>query len=394
LSAVAPTRDQILLANHISHLTFDRLSFAHSEWNLPEQLVGDAPQAGGFGQAEVGVSASVSLAHCTDSRIENCQFLHLGNYALELGQGCQHDEISRCTFSDLGSGGIKIGETEMRDSATDQTFGNIVSDCKISDAGHIFPSACGIWLGQASDNRIVHNELSDLYYTAISIGWTWGYGPSLCKNNQIQDNLIHDIGKKSNGDGPILSDMGAVYTLGARAGTIISGNVFHDISGRIYGGWGIYLDAGSSDEVIENNLVYRTTHGGFHVNYGQNNLVRNNIFALNRDIQIARTITEPGRSFTFKNNIVYWNTGVFTVTDPPGLEFDNNLYRCFGSGKFMFGDRTFDQWKSAGRDIDSVLADPGFIDPAHGNFSLPADSSANRIHFAPVSFTDAGPRTP
>ena len=81
----------------------------------------------------------------------------------------------------------------------------------------------------------------------------------------MEFNHVHHIGVKSDGDGPILSDMGGIYTLGFQAGTRIRNNVWHDIAGLRYGGWGIYFDEGSSGIVAESNIVYRTTHeGDFH----------------------------------------------------------------------------------------------------------------------------------
>jgi hypothetical protein len=61
---------------------------------------------------------------------------------------------------------------------------------------------------QSSRNTAAHNEIRDLFYTAISVGWTWGYAPNLCDDNRIEYNHLHDIGKA------MLSDMGAIYTLG------------------------------------------------------------------------------------------------------------------------------------------------------------------------------------
>jgi parallel beta-helix repeat protein len=389
--AVVPTHDRILDLKHGTSVTLRGLTFSHSEWNLPEQLPEQDPKPGGFGQAEIGVQPAVALENCARCRVESCRFQHLGNYALELGAGCRDNIIDHCTFTDLGTGGIKIGLTKLSGGESARTGNNTVTDCRISDGGHLFPSAVGIWVGQSFDNKIVHNEISDLYYTAISIGWTWGYGPSPAQGNRVEYNIAHHLGKKSDGDGPILSDMGAVYTVGVQAGTVISNNVFHDIAGRVYGGWGIYLDEGSSNVLIEKNLVYRTTDGGFHLHFGRNDTVRNNIFASGRDVQIARTDSEPTQALLFTSNIVSWDSGVFTETNAVGAKFDSNLYHCFGNGLLRFGNESWTHWQMQGEDRHSLLGDPGFEDPNNGNFSIKS-KEIQKIVFQPLDVVGAGPR--
>ena len=81
---------------------------------------------------------------------------------------------------------------------------------------------------QSGRNQIVHNHVRDLNYTAISVGWTWGYGPNQSKGNLIAFNNLHSIGKA------MLSDMGGIYTLGVQPGTIIRNNLIHDISSFTY----------------------------------------------------------------------------------------------------------------------------------------------------------------
>jgi hypothetical protein len=76
-------------------------------------------------------------------------------------------------MTDLGAGGVKIGETLLREAVAEQTFGNEVVDCHIHNVGRLFHSAVGIWVGQSYDNRLAHNHIHDLYYSAISIGWTF-----------------------------------------------------------------------------------------------------------------------------------------------------------------------------------------------------------------------------
>ena len=125
----------------------------------------------------------------------------------------------------------------------------LFSDNHIFDLGKIYPSAVGIWMGQSINSKISHNHIHDLNYTAISVGWTWGYAPQQCHHHIIEHNHLHDIGRG------MLSDLGAIYALGVQPGTVIRNNLIHDVSCLAYGVGGIYLDEGSSDILLEHNVV-------------------------------------------------------------------------------------------------------------------------------------------
>lgn len=384
---IAPVLPQLVRLENVERITFRGLTFAHAEWYYPAEFKIDdwlKGNIGGFYQAAFGVPGAVSgegVRHC---RFESCQFRNLGTYALELSRGCQSNVISRCEMADLGGGGVKLGETrKIRENVADQTFGNEISDSVIRDGGKLFHQAVGIWVGQSYNNRILHNLIHDFYYTGISIGWTWGYGPATAGGNLVEWNHIHHIGKLTNGDGPILSDMGGIYTLGKQPGTIIRNNLWHDMAAFRYGGWGIYFDEGSSDIVAENNLVYRTTHGGFHQHYGKENVVRNNIFAFARDHQIQRSRVEPHRSFNFERNIVYWDKGALH-----GGTWDGDMYRM----DFNLYWRTDGQPVTLRQDKNSLIADPLFIAPAKGDFTLKPGSPAEKIGFKPFDLRGVGPR--
>jgi len=287
----------------VENIIFRGITFAHTKWELPSDK-------SGFVQAAFGVPGSIygeGVRHCM---FEKCTIKNIGNYGLELSKGCDNNQIVGCEIFDTGGGGIKIGETAIRECETERTGSNRVTDCHIHGGGKMFFSSVGVWIGQSHRNKISNNHIHDYYYSGISIGWTWGYGPALAGDNVIENNHVHNIGVLSDGDGPILSDMAGIYTLGVQPGTVIRSNIFHDIAGYKYGGFGIYLDEGSSGILVAKNTVYRTTHAGFHLHFGKENVVRNNIFAFGRDEQIRHSRSENHRSFTFEKNIVYWRQGI------------------------------------------------------------------------------------
>jgi hypothetical protein len=414
IQAIAPALAQVVrfegrpeAGQFIERIALRGLTFSHTEWYFPagfhsgknKPTISPEPKAevGGFAQAAVGVPGAVWGEGVRDCVFENCRFANLGNYGLELARGCQRNRISRCEFSDLGAGGAKLGETRLRDQAAEQARANEISHCDIHDGGKLFPSAVGIWIGQSPDNLIARNLIHDFYYTGISIGWTWGYGPSLATNNAVELNHVHHIGVKSDGDGPILSDMGGIYTLGNQPGTVIRNNLWHDIAGIRYGGWGIYFDEGSSGILAESNVVYRTTHGGFHQHYGETNVVRNNVFAFARDHQLQRTRPEPHRSFSCVTNIVYFDSGSLLTGDWSGdtYEMDWNVY--FDArpdakpDQLRLGPCTWQKWRERGHDQHSLVADPLFVAPRENDFRLQPNSPALKLGFRPIDLSRVGP---
>ncbi len=401
-TVVAPVLEQLVrmvgepkAGRWIEHIVWRNITFAHAEWYFPADFKPNwpSPEVGGFSQAAVGVPGAIygeGVRHCV---FENCTIIHVGTYGLELARGCHHNKIGGCTITDLGAGGVKIGETAICGNKDEQTHTNEISDCIIRDGGKMFHSAVGIWVGQSYNNWLAHNEIADFYYTGISIGWTWGYGESLAGGNLVEFNHVHHIGKRSDGDGPILSDMGAIYTLGIQNGTVIRNNWFHHISGLGYGGWGIYFDEGSTGIVAENNLVHDTTHGGFHQHYGRENIVRNNIFAYGRDCQIQASRPEPHLRFRFEGNIVIgkseqWLAGGIDFN----FEFDRNLYWREGGGPIKFGNLTWDEWRAKEMDKNSLLADPQFVNAPKRNFQIKPNSPAFSLGFKPFDLTGVGPR--
>ncbi|MBI4878029.1 MAG: right-handed parallel beta-helix repeat-containing protein [Acidobacteria bacterium] len=366
----------------VRRVVFRGIHFAHSDWSMGPQ--GYADMQASVLTAQTAFEA-VGAEECV---VERCVFRQIGGYAVWFGRGCKRNRIAGNEIADAGGGGVKIGETVQQKDERDRNWEHVVGDNHIHDVGLVFPPAVGVWVGQSSRNVIAHNHIHDLYYTAISVGWTWGYGPNQCNANIVEYNHLHSIGKD------MLSDMGGIYTLGMQPGTILRNNLIHDISSFTYGGWGIYPDEGSTQMVIENNVVYRCKSAGFHQHYGRENIVRNNIFALNRENQLMRTRAEPHLSFTFTGNIVYFDQGRLLGSNWTGEQFkmDRNLYFDARSTEVRFAGKSLEEWRAAGQDRASIVADPLFVNPAKFDFRLRPGSPAAKIGFKPIDLSTVGPR--
>jgi len=333
----------------------------------------DVPQSP---QADVNVPAAIWMNGTRDSTLEDLRVGSVGGWAIALAAGCKRDRIARCDLGDLGAGGIQIGEQKV----SFETGDDVVTDCRIHDGGVIHRAAVGIWIGQSAGNVIAHDDVHGFDYTGISVGWTWGYGPSAASHNVIEKNHVHDIGRG------VLSDMGGVYTLGVSPGTVIRGNVIHDVSDFAYGGWGIYFDEGTTGVVAENNVVYRTESGAFFQNYGKGNVVRNNVLAgqLVRGREEGSIAFERDLVWVREGDLLAWN---WTSGD---FRFDRDVY-WNASGPVAFAGATWDAWRARGVDARSIVADPLFVDPDRGDFRLRPGSPALAVGFVPIDASDVGP---
>jgi len=365
----------------VRHLGFEGLKFRHAEFRIPE--AGLPP-----GQAVMNVdAAAIRVDGAQDIGFTNCAVEHIGSTAFWFRRACRDCRVERTRMWDLGIAGARIGETDIVPEAV-RTGGISIDNCIIQSGGRIAAHTVGVWIGQSADNALTHCDIGDFFYTAVSVGWRWGYGESVAQRNRIEYNHLHHLGYR------MLSDMAGVYTLGPSAGTTVRHNVIHDVSATLYGGWGLYPDEGSTGILYENNLVYDVRDGCVHQHYGKENIFRNNILAFSQEGQIALTRAEPHLSFTFERNLVYWDEGQLLGyagwKNGAKVEFHNNLYWRAGGKPFDFNGQNWEQWRAQGRDEGSLIADPLFRDPARRDFRLLPGSPAKKVGFRPFDPAQAG----
>ncbi|HVT13633.1 MAG TPA: right-handed parallel beta-helix repeat-containing protein [Fimbriimonadaceae bacterium] len=379
LDIEAPTTDALIefrgdskSRRWVDHIGIFTMRLEGSNWNLP-------PAGRNFPQAEADLPGAIRFEGARDCKLLDSDIRHTGAYAVEIGPACKDVTVGVNTMEDLGAGGVKVGEMTWQRDPGLVTERCVIDSNVIQGGGRLHPAAVGVWVGQNPFIKIQNNLIRDFYYTGISVGWSWGYQPNGAHDNLIADNRISMIGQG------VLSDMGGIYTLGPQAGTVIRGNRIHDVQSFSYGGWGIYPDEGSSAMLIENNCVFRTKSAGFHQHYGKENIIRNNVFAFGGEAQLMRTRAEDHLSFTMTKNIVLFGDAPLLGSNWSGNNYklDENLYWRIGGKPFDFAGMTLDQWHAKGQDTHSLIADPRFVDPDHGDFRLKPGSPALGLGFKP-----------
>ena len=363
----------------VENIRFENLIFQIAGYQTPAR--GNEPA-----QAAAPVDAVVTLDFANNIEFKNCEIAHTGTYAFWFRRACSNCIVNQSYMHDLGAGGVKIGETIIRPVSKEITNNITVDNNIIRDGGHIFPCAVGIIIFNASDNKLTHNEIANLRYSGISVGWVWGYAQSPSKRNKVEFNHIHHLGWGE------LCDMGGVYTLAASEGTTVSNNVIHHVYSFDYGGWGLYTDEGSFGITEENNLVYACKNSGFHQHYGKENIIRNNIFALNIRAQLQATRVEEHRSISFTNNIIYFDKGSLLSSNwhKFNLLSDYNCYWDTRTKDIRFADKSFTEWQKSGKDVHSIIADPLFVNPSAFDFHFKNLSVAKKIKFVPFDYSQAG----
>jgi hypothetical protein len=263
----------------IHHIKFEGLMFAEATWLRPSTSDGFPPaQAAIFftgskipnwsSNSDIMANAAqipghVNFKFAKDITFTLNTFTRLGATGLNMSDGSQDNVITGNHFYNIGSNAISVGDIINPNTSDVRLITkNIkVSNNYIHNIANQYEGSVGIEVGYTENVLIQHNQLSNLPYSGISIGWGWGVpDPTVAKNNTIQANLI---------DHPMstLSDGGGIYSLGAQPGNIISENIITNQSSDK--GAALYLDNRSRYITVVNNVIFNNTRslivkGGDH----------------------------------------------------------------------------------------------------------------------------------
>jgi len=267
--------------NPVSYVFFKGISFQHATWLRPSKQGHVPHQAGMYmldaykldipgtpdkktleNQAWVGRPASaVEVSYANHTGFDSCRFEHHASTGLDYKKGTHDNEIRGNLFRDIGGSGILMGT--FSDEATEVHFPYNPSDTReistnnkiennlITDVTNEDWGAVGIGAGYVRGIKILHNEISEVSYTGISMGWGWTRTNNAMKNNTISANKIHHYGKH-------MYDVSGIYTLSAQPESFITDNYIDSIYLAPYAHlpehwFYLYTDEGSSNFTVKNN---------------------------------------------------------------------------------------------------------------------------------------------
>ncbi len=300
---VAPQLETLLclegrIRQPVRNLVFQGITFAEATWVNPNRFGHPDVQANfRFNNANIvrrdgflvnlhneyiKSPANVVLRNVENCRFEGCTFTRLGGAGLDIEHGAKSNLVNGCEFFDISGSAIQVGDVRAADhhpkTSHPTVSNNRITNNRIHDIGVEYQDSIGVFGGYVDGTVIAHNEISQLPYSGISVGWGWGeedagggayeipftyVSPTPAGANRIEANHIHHVMLKRN-------DGGGIYTLGNQPGTVIRDNHIHDNGPD--GPGGIYLDEGSGFIEVTNNSVYGVPTAMNYNNHNQDRI--------------------------------------------------------------------------------------------------------------------------
>ena len=267
----------------VCHIRFEKITFSYTTWMRPSEKGHIPLQAGMYltdgyridpkmqrnylnhpldNQGWLGrPAAAVRVVAARQIDFERCQFEHLGSTGLDYEEAVQGGVVRGCLFHDIAGNGLLVGsfspaahETHLpydpadrREVCTQQQINN----CYFTEIGNEDWGCLAIAAGYVGDVNIEHNEISEVPYSGISLGWGWTQTVNCMRNNRVHANLIHHYAKH-------MYDVAGIYTLGSQPKSYVTENCVHSIykPGYVHdpNHWFyLYTDEGSSFITVRDN---------------------------------------------------------------------------------------------------------------------------------------------
>ena len=255
----APARNVEFNGVEISHTTWTRPSTVYGHSDAQNNHIRETVQTDGPTGDRLADSA-ILIKYADNIDFYNCDLTRLGITGIKLLEGSDNCDITGNEFYYISGSAINVGDpyqgvykSNGTASMTDEIYilDNInVTNNYIHHVAHDYWSAAAISAGHPRNSTIMHNEICNIPYSGMHIGYGWSNVVSSTMTLKIENNYIHDLFQ---GD---IYDGAGIYTIGGTGGTAenpctLRGNYIENIGP---GAATLYNDQGSRYWLVENNV--------------------------------------------------------------------------------------------------------------------------------------------
>ncbi|MEQ0564501.1 RICIN domain-containing protein [Amycolatopsis sp. NEAU-NG30] len=353
--------------NPARNLTFKGLSFEHTTWLTPSTSVGyanqqtgtflpaAAPMPGDFltscqsgcrlfegaRNSWAQAPAAVQVSAASGITFSGNTFTHLGQVALGIGNdanahasgvglGASSITVDHNTFTENSGGGIVAGgvrpDAHHPSNAAMTNRDITISNNTVSRVALDYKEMAGILTTYVTHAVISHNDVANLTYDGIDVGWGWGANdqggsqdyrnrglydfqpvyttPTTLRDTVVSYNRVHGTKK-------LMHDGGSIYNLSANPGSSIDHNYIYDNNRTV----GLYLDEGSRYVKVSANVIQDSGVWAF-TNANNSNNTSDNTFSGNwYNGGATQVATGPPH-----NNVLTGNVQVSGTSWPSGAQ--------------------------------------------------------------------------
>lgn len=241
-------------SNMINGLTIENIQFKYGAWNEVSETGMLTNQADNLentsnrGAASHQVPGQVHVEYAKNVTIRGCVFTCLGSTALAMPNAVTDSIIDGNVFKNISGVAISISTDKHHDALASYMVRPAridITNNVIRSIGAEFRSSPAIIMYYVTAIRVMYNDIADIPYTGISLGWGWGRDVKDCKDNIIAYNKIFDVAYPTH-------DGAHIYVLSPNYNTYINNN-WCSGSGDMRGG--IYPDEGAAHLNIFHNVI-------------------------------------------------------------------------------------------------------------------------------------------
>ncbi len=350
---------------------------------------------------EASRAQAIQITDSHDCLVAGCTIRNMGTDGVIIRGGARCG-VQSCEVSEIGDTGIELTGGDLK---TLEPANHFAVNCRIhhqSRWDRTYRPAIAI---NGVGNRAAHNIIHDGPHNAILMGGN---------DHMVEYNDISRVCTQT-------GDAGAVY-MGRhleQRGTVVRYNYFHDIgptinaaqSDRYTEVMAVYLDDCYCGVTVLGNLFERAGRA-IMLGGGRDNTIENNVFV---DCNPALHVDQRGKGWAAKSfapdgdwvmirnlrsvpfdqppySTRYPHLANILEDDPAAAKYNRILRNIrFGKGKWIdwldgMSEKTVemtDNWTEG---------DPGFVNPATGNYRLRADAPVLKTGFNPLPLDQVGPQ--